>query len=547
MRSRILAILLTALAVWTASAEAGIVHNNVLGALYEDWVTIPFQILDESGKPLVAASGDKLSVIFWYPDGDSAFAESNVSITTSPRITDETPSMGGGTIGLYTYTAKVAEIDGTGENGTYKYTMVVLDSSSALNSTYSGEFQLYENNWFSVLMDSLRLSDVRRINGDAVAAANLASAFDATVDSSVVLDLKQLRLVGSKNDAVTTAPLHVRNWGDGYSVNLQSDTAAAVLSIKANVNSTSTTFLSDDVSTALRLKGFGAPAIGCFSSGTANSSYAAYVLCSSSTGSEAVFMSSQSAGGVALRLESLSGSDPACFIGGDGTDAPALALRQKGSSSNGAAALSIATHAESDSAAVRIIAPSGKPVVKIYGAPHVDSSWITESARRAIGREAWETDTNSSATGGWVKTSGGGSEQFGDWNGQAAVEICMLRDDTKTHSFMVTDTTGGRFASVRGAEIIITDRVRGEEVARLQTNDAGLIELPLSCTGAYNIRVSKPGYHFSDGLLVPGGRSTTLFLTRGYRVSADHLEPAPWIDSDGKSYVPSIGMLPDTR
>jgi hypothetical protein len=121
-------------------------------------------------------------------------------LTPRSFITADTSWLGGQPIGLYTFGRKVEDIVGTAVDGTYSYSLVVYDSSVSHYSVFNGEFQLYTSGNFSdrwdVWDDTLAV-DAVQIADDASAASNLDKAFDAEIDSSVILDLKQLRIVGS--------------------------------------------------------------------------------------------------------------------------------------------------------------------------------------------------------------------------------------------------------------------------------------------------------------------------------------------------------------
>lgn len=473
--------------VLASTVEGGIVHNS--GASDEDQLAISFQLLNSSGAPVAAASGDKYSLVVWYPDGTTAYTETNQGVLTSPNVTSASVSLSGVTIGNYAYAEEVADLDGSGVSGTYKYTFVVWDSSADLYSTYNGEFQLYTTTDFSTAMDSSRFADVIRINGDATAAQFVDAAFDAAMDSTAVLDLKQLRLVGSKNDGVTEAPLFARNWGGGYTVSIEGDTTGVVTNVQANVEAGGSGYDAPGGGAAVRLIGGGTGAgLLCYS----KNAQAIYVRPGSSFGDCAYIGSTT---GEALYLSAHAGNEPTLEIVHQGSG-PALSITGSYANDHGTPCVEISTL--NDSAAVRIASPSGVIPIVAYGSPFVDSTWMRESARRAIGREVWETDTNSTATGGWQKTSGGGSEQFGDWTAKAGSGIALLDQDRRVYSILVVDTMGGEFASITGATLTVLVEGSGEIVQTCSSIENGLVQIEVPSAGTYDLRLSKDGYTFED-------------------------------------------------
>ncbi|HUU45150.1 MAG TPA: hypothetical protein VM118_05395, partial [Acidobacteriota bacterium] len=163
MRSLTMSVLCAAVCV--SSAAAGIVNND--GVTPEDSLAIAFQLLDSLGNPVAAQSGDSAWLFVWYPGGELAAVDS-VRLVSDSRISARQLSAGTRVMAFYTYRNAVADVDGAGCNGVYKWTFLAYDSSLALASAYDGEFQLYGSANYSALSDStVKCNPIRTLGVDA--------------------------------------------------------------------------------------------------------------------------------------------------------------------------------------------------------------------------------------------------------------------------------------------------------------------------------------------------------------------------------------------
>ncbi|MEW5702772.1 MAG: hypothetical protein AB1792_11155 [Candidatus Zixiibacteriota bacterium] len=168
-------------------AVAGIVHND--GTAYEDSLAVSFQLLDSLGNPVPRSSGDSLWFFVYDPGGTLVYTDS-ARLLSDAKITYRPLNFRAKNLSFMSYKRAIADIDGAGVNGTYKWTLVAGDSSLALLSTYNGEFQVVTQGNLAGILDSINRNSM--VSGDAAAADNLEAMLDGT--GGVDLSLRRLRV-----------------------------------------------------------------------------------------------------------------------------------------------------------------------------------------------------------------------------------------------------------------------------------------------------------------------------------------------------------------
>ena len=146
-------VLLFAMAFGCGKAHAGI-YNNA-GDLGEDSISFVITLLDTLGNPVVIDSTlDSAWVVVYYPNGDSAWGDAIALAQSEATVELYTNAAFGGDIRAV-YRNSVANIDGSGINGTYSYDVMAKDSSLSLWTVKSGEFQVLASGDLSTSLDSL--------------------------------------------------------------------------------------------------------------------------------------------------------------------------------------------------------------------------------------------------------------------------------------------------------------------------------------------------------------------------------------------------------
>jgi len=179
-------------------AQAGIVNNSGSGS--EDYLTIPFSLLDTVGNPVAidttASDGDWGVFIVYYPDGDSCYGHlfdidpSAVSQVVLYNAAG-TPENAHGR-----YAAQVSAIDGASPvPGVYTYTLTLRDSSLHMFTAYRGEFQVYETADFTTFADRL----------DETISTRTVVGHNFDPDNDDVAVVTSVTTVGTVNDLAADA------------------------------------------------------------------------------------------------------------------------------------------------------------------------------------------------------------------------------------------------------------------------------------------------------------------------------------------------------
>jgi len=152
-----------------ASATAGIVSNQ--SSTSEDSICISFQPLDSLGGPVEMVSNDSLYLTVFYPGGELCYKDSMSS--SNSRISSVVWEDWDGAP-IYSFRESVAEIDGVGLDGVYKYHLVVDDADLELATVWSGEFQLCSSGKLDVTLDRV-----------AAILDSIQSQYDWVADSDI--------------------------------------------------------------------------------------------------------------------------------------------------------------------------------------------------------------------------------------------------------------------------------------------------------------------------------------------------------------------------
>jgi len=188
IRLVVLGVIVACAARHGGSARAGIVNNS--GTAYEDSLTISFQMLDSLGNPVQRASGDSLWLFVFDPGGTLVYVDS-ARITSDPKVSYRQLTAQSKAMAFLSYKRAVADVDGPGVNGTYKYTLVAVDSSLGLATPINGEFQIWTANDLSAALkrlDSIRLigtrvyADTKSLDGDTASLEYLKDMADLAYD-----------------------------------------------------------------------------------------------------------------------------------------------------------------------------------------------------------------------------------------------------------------------------------------------------------------------------------------------------------------------------
>lgn len=463
-RTMLLGVLIGA--ILCAQAVAGIVNNN--SSTQEDYVLIPFQLLDPSGMPVQAVSADRLSLVIWYPNGTEAYVDSNVTITSSANVSTKTFGIGSHAIGSYVYKADLSSTTADGSSpvsGTYKYTLIAWDASADLYSTFSGEFQLLLSTDLSAIanrVDSLRLesnrvyADAKAVNGDVGAAASIESAFDSDSNSyGGRFEIGQI-LINTNAAGLGTGNhgLYIKGGTDG--VRLEGGT------------------------------GDGLEIRGGSGSGSGNS-----------------IRLVANANGTDLIKGELSGS---------GTGPQKMIDFQYSGSADNVHGIYI----NGVNPGTAIDAADGVTLGEISGTPifggGLDSSDFSADWKIMVGRTPWYADTNNSA---WNGTS----TKFGYWNGKASSTTGYFEsDEKKTYGVRVRES-GAPNRPLPGALVILYDESLSEEPCQGLTDEEGNVSWQLHPNTTYRAVVHKPGYTFPLAVSISSVASTTETTIVGQRDS----------------------------
>lgn len=144
-------ILLIIMILWflPISSKAGIFNNS--GNTGADSLTIPFTVYDSTGSQTPLNSGDSVFLVVFYPNGTKAFEDSGA------YNDNNIVSFSRHGLSWYAYKEAVADLDGSGMDGVYAYTLTVKDlTSSDLTSSFSGQFQLYQSFDYHTTLDRIK-------------------------------------------------------------------------------------------------------------------------------------------------------------------------------------------------------------------------------------------------------------------------------------------------------------------------------------------------------------------------------------------------------
>lgn len=137
------------LAASYAPAHAAILNNS--GTSPQDSLSITFQCLDSLGKPVAMAAGDSVYLQVFYPSGSVCFRDSMAYNNSRITLADWEDFNRGE---AYAFRDAVANIDGAGLNGDYKYVLTVQDNTGAdLETSWHGQFTLYTTVDFTAYLD----------------------------------------------------------------------------------------------------------------------------------------------------------------------------------------------------------------------------------------------------------------------------------------------------------------------------------------------------------------------------------------------------------
>lgn len=157
--------------LWPSWAGAGIVNNS--GTTAEDSLTVQFTMLDSLGNPVASVTGDSAWIYAWYPSGALAWRDS-LRILNDGKIIRTAWKAQSRVMEVLSYQNSIANIDGAGKEGTYKYTFVAFDSSLNLATTYVGEFQVYAGPDASANFSD-KFDSVTQIPDGEITAAGIAT------------------------------------------------------------------------------------------------------------------------------------------------------------------------------------------------------------------------------------------------------------------------------------------------------------------------------------------------------------------------------------
>ncbi len=144
-----LLIILTTLALATAPAHSAILNNS--GTSAQDSLSITFQCLDSLGRPVAMATGDSVYLLVFYPSGAVCHRDSMAHNNARITLADWEDFNRGE---AYTFRDAVANLDGVGINGVYRYVLTVQDNTAAdLETSWHGDFTLYTTIDFTAYLD----------------------------------------------------------------------------------------------------------------------------------------------------------------------------------------------------------------------------------------------------------------------------------------------------------------------------------------------------------------------------------------------------------
>ncbi|HWO56089.1 MAG TPA: hypothetical protein VNN55_00830 [bacterium] len=143
-------ILLTLLLLLPALPAHAVILNNA-GTAAQDSLAITFQCLDSLGRPVALAAGDSIYLLVFGPSGAlchrDSMAHSNARITAADWEDFDRGE-------AYTFRDAVANLDGAGTNGIYRYVLTVQDNTGAdLETAWHGAFTLYTTADFTDYLD----------------------------------------------------------------------------------------------------------------------------------------------------------------------------------------------------------------------------------------------------------------------------------------------------------------------------------------------------------------------------------------------------------
>lgn len=191
---------------FTVGVKAGIYSSATTTT--EDSINIPIYMLDSLGRPVLRATGDSLWVITYYPGGYQITADS-CRILSDAKIIHRQLNIRGLTTSMMTYRNSITALDGTVQNGTYKYLWVAYDSSLNLTTTGTGEFQVYTTTTFSALSngqkydnDSLTFNGVLQ-NPSFLRPTTAGRTLDVTATGEAGIDLDNTAGTLAKTSDIT--------------------------------------------------------------------------------------------------------------------------------------------------------------------------------------------------------------------------------------------------------------------------------------------------------------------------------------------------------
>ncbi|MCK5020658.1 MAG: hypothetical protein KAS32_26800, partial [Candidatus Peribacteraceae bacterium] len=164
---------------------ANIVNNS--GSTAADSMSIAFVPLDTLGEPTTLTTSDSLYLVTYYPNGSVAFRDTvlaNVAAIDTVKFSGDI---------YYNWNLAVADIDGSGKDGVYSYTLTIIDNTLNLTTAYRGTFQVYQsydyNIWADRLTDSLQavIDSLQRVltDGFVLAGGQFTKISDTTWNRTV--------------------------------------------------------------------------------------------------------------------------------------------------------------------------------------------------------------------------------------------------------------------------------------------------------------------------------------------------------------------------
>jgi hypothetical protein len=230
-------LLISILLLATSAGAYGVVNNS--GSLPADSLSIPFYKLNVAGNVEPLADVDSIFLIVFYPSGTIAYTDS--SAYDGSQIIVQAYSADS----QYVWRSAVADIDGSGVQGVYSYSLIVLDTAvdsrgHRLATPFSGEFQLLTGADFNVYMASIIESRDSMYTVDEKYAGLRDSlsrvldslyAYQTVLDSiqRAVSDAAKAQIAGLARDSVLQDSLHYQGAASGLTLAQVYDTLAVLL------------------------------------------------------------------------------------------------------------------------------------------------------------------------------------------------------------------------------------------------------------------------------------------------------------------------------